>query len=166
MSFLRFVALLALAFWIGGLAALGTGATTIFSVLEAHDAVTGRDTAALVFGQVFDQFLRYTWIAGVLLLASLATRAALGPRPRRMAIRVWTATAMLIAGVATSVILVPRINSLRDAATRRGQPIANLPATDPERITFGRLHALSGLMMLLTITAGAGLTWAEMKDTQ
>ena len=57
MSVLRYLSLLILVLWIGGLAALGfVGASTIFSVLEARDPEGGRALAGLVFGAIFARF--------------------------------------------------------------------------------------------------------------
>ena len=42
--------------------------------------------------------------------------------------------------------------------------VASLPDTDPRRREFGRLHALSTGLMLLTLLTGTGLIWTEMKD--
>lgn len=162
MSLLRLASVLTLATWIGGLAVLGgVAAPTIFSVLEAHDPVAGRTLAGLVFGSVFERFQHVSWGLGVLLLLLLGARAALGPRPRRLAIRLWTVTAMLAMSLAAGLVLAPRIDAIRE---RTPGTVAGLPDTDPDKITFGRLHGLSNGLVLLTLVAGVGLFWVEMKD--
>jgi len=96
MSVLRFVSVVLLAIWVGGLAALGTiGAPAIFATLESHDPAGGRTLAGAVFGAVFTRFQHVTWGLAGLLLAVLGLRAVLGPRPRRFAVRMWTIAAML-----------------------------------------------------------------------
>jgi Domain of unknown function (DUF4149) len=162
MSLLRFAALVLLAIWIGGLAVLGgIGAPAIFAVLEAHDPVGGRTFAGLLFGVIFDRFQHLAWLLGALLLVVLGARAALGPRPRRFAWRVWTVIVMLAMSLATSLILAPRIQQISDSVTGA---VAALPDTDARKIEFGRLHATSTALMVVTLLAGLGLTWAEVKD--
>ena len=162
MSLLRLASVLALAAWIGGLAVLGgVAAPTIFGVLEAHDPVAGRALGGLVFGAVFERFQHVSWGLGALLLLLLATRAALGPRPRRLAVRMLTVTAMLAMSLATGLVIAPRIDAIRE---RTPGTVAALPDTDASKIEFGRLHGLSNALMLLTVGAGIGLFWVEMKD--
>lgn len=150
-----------LSVWIGGLATLAIGAPVIFSVLEAHDPVGGRTLAGEVFGAVFTRFQHVSWGLGLAMILVLVVRAGLGPRPRRLGIRLWTLVGMLVVSIATAIVIAPRINRLRDATPG---PIASLPDTDARKIEFGRLHGLSNALMLLTIAAGVGLVWAEVKD--
>ena len=88
-------------------------------------------------------------------------RAALGPRPRRMALRVWTVVAMLALSIVTAEVIAPRITRVRDRVTG---PIAALDEADPRKIEFGRLHGASNGLMLVTVLAGLGLLWAETRD--
>ena len=162
MSLLRFASLVVLALWVGGLATLGLlGAPAIFDVLEAHDPEAGRALAAEVFGAVFRRFQHAAWALGAVLHALHAARALLGPRPRRLALRVWAVMTMIGMCLAGGLLIAPRIESIRQSTSGA---VASLPDTDPRRIEFGRLHALSNGLMLLTLITGAGLIWAEMKD--
>jgi len=162
MSFLRLAGVVALAFWIGGLAALGASvAPALFDVLAAHDPTTGREMAGMLFGVVFERFQYAAWGAGAVVLLSLGLRAALGPRPRRFGVRLWVAALMVSASVSTVFLVAPRIDAIRSSVTG---PVASLPDTDPRRIEFGRWHGLSSALMLLTIVAGTGLLWAELSD--
>ena len=96
MALLRFASVLVLAIWVGGLATLGgLAAPEIFTVLERHDPARGRVLAGEVFGAVFQRFQRTTWVLGAVLLALYGSRALLGPRPRRLGLRVWMATGLL-----------------------------------------------------------------------
>lgn len=156
------MAVLALAAWAGGLAALGgIAAPSIFAALQMHDPAGGRTLAAVTFGEVLARFDPISIGLGLLVLVSLGARAALGPRPRHWKIRIWTTTAMLAATVVTGHFLAPRIASLRDAL---GTTVASLPESDPRRVTFGRLHGASNVLMLFTVVAGIGLLWAEVRD--
>lgn len=159
---LRFASLLIVAAWIGGLAVLtGLGAPTIFTVLEGHDVEAGRPLAAMLFGVIFRRFQYLAWILGGLLLALLGTRAALGPRPRQLGVRVWIAASMLAMSLAGGLLIAPRIDAAREATSG---PIANLPDGDARTIEVARLHAVSNALVFLTLCGGVCLLWMEMKD--
>ena len=162
MSVLRFVSLVILAVWIGGLVVLAmVVAPSVFAVLGAQDPVGGRSLAGVVFGAVFARFQPVTWALGGLLVASLGIRAALGPRPARLAVRLWTALAMVAMSVGTTLLVIPRIERLRGATSGT---IAALADTDERKIEFNRLHGLSNGLMLLSLAGGLGLLWFETRD--
>lgn len=162
MSVLRLLSLLVLAIWIGGLAVLGgVAAPALFSTLEGLDATTGRETAALVFGAVFVRFQQLAWILGLLLMALLGLRAAIGPRPRRLGWRLWITAAMLAISLVAGLYIAPRIDAIRDSA--RG-PIEALADDDSRKAEFGRLHGTSNGLMVLTVLAGVWLMWIELRD--
>jgi len=161
MLLLRFLAVLALGFWIGGLVTLGGVASTLFAVIELHDPAGGRDLAAATFAAIFDRFQYASWIAGLVIIASLAMRAALGPRPRHFGLRVWISAGMLAASVSSVWLIAPRIDTIR--ASSSGS-ISSLPDTDQRKIDFTLWHRVSTGLMVLTIVAGIGLLWTEVKD--
>jgi hypothetical protein len=117
--------------------------------------------AGWLFGVIFGRFQYVGLGAGVVLLGSLGARAALGPRPRRLAVRIWTVTAMLVMSAVTTFVIAPRIDAIR---TGVHAPIASLPETDPRRVRFGQLHGASSVLMLIMIVAAGGLVWAETTD--
>ena len=162
MSALRFISIVLLACWVGGLAALGVvAAPVIFAVITQHDPVAGPVLAGTVFGAVFAKFQHFAWVLGAILAAVLATRAAIGPRPRWLGLRLWTVAAMLAMSLVSTLVLTPRIDRLR---TGSDTPMALVANDDPRKIEFDRLHGLSSGMMLITILAGLGLLWAEAID--
>ena len=162
MVFLRWLGLLALAFWVGGLVALGAiGAPSLFDVLPQHVPATGRELAGAAFGAMFQRFQYWSWGAGLVLLMSIGFRAALGPRPKRFGLRMWLAASMLAASLLTVFVITPRINAIAASA---GAPVATLEAADSRRVEFGRWHGASNLLMLFTIAAGVALLWAEAHD--
>lgn len=162
METLRWLSIVALATWVGGLIALGVVvAPGLFRLLALHDPSGGRELAAFLFGSLLESFQYLAWGAGGLLLVSLGLRAAIGPRPRRTALRVWTVAAMVTASLLLVFVVAPRIDAIR--AQTRGT-IASLAESDPLRVQFGRLHGLSSGLMLATVMAGLALLWAEMKD--
>jgi hypothetical protein len=73
----------------------------------------------------------------------------------------WTVTAMLAGSLLATFFIAPRIDAIRREVSG---PIAALLDDDPRKSEFGRLHALSTGLMLVTVLAGAGLIWVEMRD--
>lgn len=162
MPFLRFLALAILAVWLGGLLILGTiAAPMLFAVLEEHDPIAGRTLAAVAFGAIFQRFETVSWLLGVLFIAVLIVRAALGPRPRRLAVRIWTASVMVAIAIVTTAYIAPRIDKIRRETTGT---VAALRLDDPRRVEFTRLHNLSNILGLVTVLAGVWLLWCEAKD--
>jgi hypothetical protein len=165
MTLLRFLAFLGLALWIGGLSILaGVGAPILFEVLQSQDPVGGRDLAGRLFGVMFERFQYVAWGSAAVLLVSLALRAALGPRPRRTALRIWTVLAMLAVSLGTTFVILPRVAAIRSSVDDGG--VARLAADDARRVAFGQWHALSSGLMFLTLVGGLGLAWAEVRDPQ
>lgn len=162
MTFFRYLAFVALALWAGGLVALaGVAAPAIFELLQAHDPVAGRQMAGELFGVILGRFQYVAWLAAALLFLSYGSRAALGPRPRRTAVRIWIVAAMLAASLFTAFVIVPNVDAIRLSVEG---PVAMLPADDARRIAFGRWHGLASVLAVATIIGGLGLAWAEMKD--
>ena len=162
MVFLRVASLVILAIWVGGLAVLGlVVAPTIFASLQAQDPVGGRVLAAQVFGAVFERFQHVSWVLGVLLVASLAARALLGPRPGRLAWRLWAVAGMLALSLVTTSFIGPRIDRIR---LETSGSVASLPDSDPRKAEFGRLHGLSIVFMIATLLLGTGLYWLEANE--
>jgi hypothetical protein len=163
MTVLRFLSLTTLSLWIGGLGILGgIAAPVMFATLQQQDPVGGREIAGVVFGVIFQHFQSVSWICGGVLLALFGARAALGPRPRRLSIRIWILVVMLAISIGTSLWVVPRIDRIRSAAAGT---IASLPADDARRVEFGRLHGLANGLMLVTLAGGLLLLWLEARDT-
>jgi hypothetical protein len=159
----RVASLLVLALWVGGLAVLGfVAAPTIFATLDAHDAAAGRALGGLVFGAVIERFQHWTWALGALLIVLLGLRALLGPRPRRLAWRLWAVAGMLALSLATAFVIAPRIDQIRRETSGAVSALAD---TDPRKSEFGRLHGLSNVFMLTTLVLGVGLFWLETTDT-
>ncbi|MEO7192919.1 MAG: DUF4149 domain-containing protein [Vicinamibacterales bacterium] len=162
MSLLRYVALVALALWVGGLVALGgVAAPTIFRVLEQQMPSGGRELAGVLFGTIFSTFQHVSWGLGLVLLASLAARAALGPRPPRFGRRMWVVSGMLAGSLLATFVIAPRIETIRASVPG---PVASLPDDDARKVTFGRLHGLSNGLLLVIVAAGLGLMWTEARE--
>jgi hypothetical protein len=162
MSLLRYLAIVGLGLWIGGLVALGAiGAPTLFSVLETAQGPAGRELAGAAFGAIFERFQYVSLGLGVLVGVSLGFRAAIGPRPTHFKLRLWAVIGLLLIAGATAFVVAPRIDDIRRSVP---SPIASLPEADARRVSFGRLHGLSSALMVLTVLVGLGLFWAETTD--
>jgi uncharacterized membrane protein len=152
---LRFVAALSLVVWLGGVIAIGSVvAPAAFAVLPAGDA------ASLV-GETLRRFHLVSYAAGVVLLVSLTLMALLGPRPHAFAVRIATVSVMLAAMLASGVWIDRRIAALR---TGIGVPVGSLPAQDPRRLEFGRLHGLSTTLFGIVAAGGLLLLYLETRD--
>jgi hypothetical protein len=159
---LRYAALLTLVVWVGGLVALGAvAAPAIFDVLSARDAADGRLLAGAVFGETLRRFHLVTYSAGGLLLLTLMVRRILGPRPMRFAWRLAIALLMLIATISSGWLVAGRITRLQQ--TMSVAP-SRLPADDPRRVEFGRLHRLSTSLQLVPLLGGLALMYWELKE--
>ena len=162
MLLLRYVALLALVVWVGGLIALGAiAAPATFDVMAARHVADGRLLAGAVFGEVLRRFFYVTCGAAAITFLSLAARRVLGPKPRyagvRAAILLLMTAAMLYAGI----VVAGRIAAVQ--ATMTVAP-SSLPDNDPRRIEFGRLHGLSSALQLVPLIGGLALIFLELKE--
>jgi hypothetical protein len=159
---LRYAALLAITVWVGGLIALGAvAAPAIFDVVAARQLPDGRLFAGTVFGEILRRFHNVSYVCGGVILLSLTARAALGPRPRQSAMRLALTLAMLGAVVYSAFFVAPRIERLQRMT---GVAPSSLPAGDPRRAEFGRLHGLSTGVQLVPLVGGLILLFFEMRD--
>ena len=159
---LRFVALVTLVVWVGGLLALGAvAAPSIFGVLAATQPDHGRLLAGALVGEILRRFQIVSYAAGALLLGTLILRSVLGPRPRRFAWRAGLATVMLAASAYSGIVVAKRIGRLQRAI---GVAPSSLPEGDARRIEFGRLHGLSTALQLVPVVGGLMLIFWEIKE--
>jgi hypothetical protein len=158
---LRYAALLALAVWVGGLVALGVVvAPAAFDVLGAAGS-EGRLRAGAVFGEVLRRFHLVAYACGGVLLASLASRAVLGPRPRRFAVRGAIVTLMLAATMWAGLGVAPQIAR---AQRESGAAPSSLAGNDVRRTVFARLHRLMTALALVPFAGGLALLFWELRD--
>ena len=158
---LRYVALLALVVWVGGLIALdGIAAPALFDVMGAQQAADGRLLAGAGFGEILRRFTVVGYAAGAILLMTLIVRAILGPRPLRFAWRMALVLLMLASTAYGGIVVAGRIHQLQQTM---GVAPSRLPASDPRRIEFGRLHGLSTMLQIVPLLGGLTLTYWELK---
>jgi uncharacterized membrane protein len=159
---LRYVALLALVVWIGGLIALGAIAAPVsFDVAAARQLPEPRMLAGALFGEMLRRFTLVSYAAGAIMLLSLVIRRILGPRPRHFGFRAGIVTLMLGASAYAGIVVASRIDTLQHEI---GVAPSSLPAGDPRRVEFGTLHGLSTALQLVPLLGGLALLFWEIKE--
>jgi uncharacterized membrane protein len=130
---LRFIYLLSVALWIGGMAFFSfLAAPSIFKVLPREEA--GR--------VVSDIFPKYYWQGIICGAIALATSVVLGMRERwniLLIVRTIMIGVMVIGVLYSVVVLQPKIQAVKAQITS----FESLSPTDPLRLEFGRLHSRS-----------------------
>lgn len=130
------------------------GAAVYFSVIVARAAFRTLPTRSLA-GALVGETLPAVFITGIIACAIAALLAAREPAsvPGRT-LRLATSLVAMALCLFAQFIVDPRIERLR---ARLGSTLDSLPAGDPGRVAFGRLHALSvlalGAAMLLALAA-------------
>ena len=162
MRALRYLYLLALVIWLGGMVIAGLiVAPTTFGVLEASDPARGRMFAGQVFGAVLGRFYLVSYATGVLMLLILTIQRVLGPRPKSYGIRVGLVGLMLGVMLYGGMVLAPQIDQLQ---VEVAGPIHLLPETDHRRVTFDRAHQLSTMLFSLSMLGGLILLGWESRE--
>jgi Domain of unknown function (DUF4149) len=162
MLLLRYVALLALVVWVGGLVALGgIAAPATFDVMAVRQVSDGRVLAGAVFGEVLRRFFLVSCGAAAVVLASLTLRRILGPKPRHFGWRAGILILMTASSVYAGVVVARRISALQAAI---GVAPSSLSETDPRRVEFGRLHLTSTGLQLVPLLGGLALIFWELKE--
>lgn len=159
---LRYVYVLALVVWLGGMVALGAiVAPAAFDVLQAADPVGGRALAGEAFGVIVARFHYVAYVAGFLLLVTLAAMAVLGPRPPAFAVRSSVIALMLGVALYSGMIVLGNIDTIQREA---GTLPSRLPATDARRIRFDQLHRLSERLMMINMAGALILLYWEARE--
>lgn len=148
---LKFVSALALALWLGAMLFFAAGVAP-----AAFQALPTRELAGHVVNGVLKNLHGVAYGAGGVLLVSFALRALLGQR------RLVAAKAGLVA-VMLAVALYSGFAVSAPLAEIRGRvgTIDKLPANDPLRERFNRLHKLSVNLMGLNILLGLAVLALE-----
>jgi hypothetical protein len=149
MSFLRFLMLLSLMVWLGGLIFFPVVAQTAFSVLPT------RHLAGLVVGRSLGILHWMGMISGVVFLVSslLYTRLSEGT-PHGFALRNVLICLMLVLTLTSQFGIIPRMDTLRASMGE----IDSVPADNPARLQFDALHhwstrVESGVLLLGLVVA-------------
>src|SRR5262245_5182421 len=114
MRALRYVYVLALVVWLGGMVVLGAVvAPAIFQTLQASVPATGRELGGAVFTVILERFHYIAYASGALLLVTLAAMALLGPRPRGLAVRAALVAAMLAVALYSGAVVLRNADGIR-----------------------------------------------------
>ena len=159
---LRYLYVVALVLWVGGLIVAGAiVAPSVFGVLQSWNESQGRVLAGQVFGEVL---LRLTWLSyamGAVMFITLTLHRLLGARPVKYGIRVAIMALMLLLMMITGFYLIPEVDSIQAQVSG---PVSELPDTDPRRVEFNRLHGLSNILFSITAIGGLALCWWEARE--
>ena len=159
---LRFVYVLALAVWLGGMAILGAVvAPTIFQTLQAADPESGRALAGLAFGAILARFHYLAYGCGILILVMLVVIALLGPRPKHFAIRCGIVVGMLLVAAYSGLVVLREIDAIQREV---GTLPSRLPAGDGRRVRFDELHQLSTRLMMVDLVGALALLYWEARE--
>jgi Ca2+/Na+ antiporter len=162
MFLLRYLYVVALVLWVGGLIAAGAlVAPSVFGVLQAWNESEGRVLAGQVFGEVL---LRLTWLSyvmGAVMFITLTLHRLLGARPLKYGVRVGIMAMMMVMMFATGFYLIPRVDAIQESV---GGPVSMLPEADARRVEFNRLHGLSNILFSITAIGGLALCWWEARE--
>ncbi len=162
MVLLRYLYVVALVLWVGGLVSAGAlVAPSVFGVLQAWNASEGRVLAGQVFGEVL---LRLTWLSyatGVIMFVTLTLHRLLGARPLKYGLRVGIMALMLLMMMAMGFYIIPGVNAIQAQVSG---PVSQLAETNRLRIEFDRLHGLSNILFSITVLGGLALCWWEARE--
>lgn len=160
MLLLRYAGLLALTLWVGGLVVLGgIAAPSLFDVLAGRP--DHRELAGAIFSEMLRRFHLLSYGCGAVLVSTLLARGVLGPRPVRFAAGLGIACLMSGATLYSGLVVSSGIARAQSAI---GAAPSSLPAGDPRRIAFGRLHAVSTGLLMVPVFGGLLLLYRELKD--
>jgi uncharacterized membrane protein len=159
---LRYVYVLALVVWLGGMLILGAiVAPTTFEVLQTNAGSQGRELAGAVFGAALARFHYIAYAAGGVLLVTLAAMRVLGPRPAQSGIRALIIAIMLGVALYSGFVVLQKIDAVQVAAG--GLP-SRLAPDDDRRVEFDALHVLSTRLMMFNIAGALVLLYWEARE--
>lgn len=162
MFVLRYLYILALGVWLGGMGVAGLiAAPTVFEVLEGWNAVEGRVLAGQVFGRILAQLHLVLYAAAAVMLITLTIRRLLGPRPVAYGVRASIIAVMLGLALASGLGISPRVEAMQKDI---GGAVAALPDSDPRRAAFYTLHGLSNALLGATMVGALLLIFWETKE--
>ena len=162
MVLLRYLYVVALVLWVGGLVSAGAlVAPSVFGVLQAWNPLEGRILAGQVFGEVLIRVTWLSYIMGGVMFITLTLHRLLGARPLKYGVRVGIMAVMLILMMAIGFYLIPSVNAIQ--AQVPGS-VSELAASDARRIEFDRLHGLSNILFSITAIGGLALCWWEARE--
>ena len=162
MVLLRYLYVVALVIWVGGLVSAGTlVAPSVFGVLQAWNASEGRMLAGQVFGDVLLRLTGLSYAMALIMFVALTLHRLLGARPLKYGLRVGIMTVMVLLMMTLGLHILPGINAIQAQVTA---PVSELAAAHPLRIEFERLHGLSNILFSIAALGGLALCWWEARE--
>jgi hypothetical protein len=162
MVVLRYVYVVALVVWIGGLIAAGAFvAPALFAVLQAESGLAGRALAGAAFGEILRRILVMGEIAGGTMFVALTLHRLLGAKPLSYGVRAVLLGLMVAASAYTAHVVLPEADALRRDI---GGAMEQAASTDARRIRFDALHLLSTRLVAATAVAGLMLAAWEARE--
>jgi hypothetical protein len=162
MVLLRYLYVVALVIWVGGLVSAGTlVAPSVFGVLQAWNASEGRTLAGQVFGDVLLRLTGLSYAMAFIMFVTLTLHRLLGARPLKYGLRVGIMTVMLLLMMTIGLHILPGIDAIQAQVTG---PVSQLATADPLRIEFERLHGLSNILFSIAALGGLALCWWEARE--
>jgi len=159
---LRYLYVLALVMWLGGLAVAGLiVAPTTFGVLENWNPSIGRVLAGQVFGEILRRVFAVAYVAAPLMCVALTLQRIVGPRPKSYGIRMGLVVLMLALTLYAGLVLTPQIEQLQSQVVG---PMNQLAVDDPRRVEFDALHRVSSSLVGATLVGGLLLLGWETRE--
>ena len=159
---LRYLYVLALVVWLGGMVVLSAIiAPATFQLLQARAPEIGRAVAGDLFGAILTRFHHVAYACGGVLALSIGAMAVLGPRPRAFALRLGLIIVMLLVSLYSGLVVLRSIDAIQIEA---GRLPSLLPAGDSLRVRFDYLHQLSTRLMMANIVGALVLLYWEARD--
>jgi uncharacterized membrane protein len=158
----RYVALLALVVWLGGMVLLGlVVAPTTFRVLQAQDPQTGRVLAGSLFGEMLRIFHYIAYACAFVIFSSLMFMKLVGPPPHQFFQRASLVVVMLALALYSGVPLTREIAQVQSQVSG---PMNQLPKDDARRARFDRLHQTSTALMTINMALGLVLLFWYVRE--
>ena len=148
----RYLALVALVIWVGGMVVLSAlVAPSVFRVLQAADPTGGLVLAGLVFGDILRLFHLLAYACGGIVLVGLVVMKFVGPPPSGFPARAAIVATMLGLALYSGI---PVARELEDIQEHASGPIRDIPETDVRRARFETLHRRSTTLMAVETGLG------------
>jgi hypothetical protein len=161
MIVLRYLYVVALIVWVGGLlTAGGLVAPALFDVLQAEAGASGRALAGAAFGEVLRRVLTAGEVAGVVMLVIMTILRLLGPKPLSYGVRAVLLVSMLSASAYTAHVVLPEAEAIRRATASP----ARTEGEDPRAARFDALHRLSTVLVSAMALAGLVVAAWEARE--
>ena len=162
MRFLRYLYILALVIWLGGIVVAGAiVAPSVFGVLQEWNPIDGRVLAGRVFGEVLNRLHWLAYAMGSVMFVALTLHRLLGARPEKYGIRASILVLMLLVTAYSGFLVTPRVAALQGEVNG---PIAALPDDDTRKVEFNSLHRLANILLATSAFGGFALLWWEARE--